>query len=269
MTRPVAERRHTGGALLAAGLAVLLHVNAVHAACPLQSAYDVTVTADALLFDRASGAARRIEVRNGGLSDRGKAIAVNAADRDRLLRFERTARSLVPRIRQIGLRAVDIAAAAIREEAALNSPRSAANPQLAARLDARTADLKARIAKSNSSKDWRGQAFNRYTTEALGDVLPLVGGDIAQAALDATMRGDFNTAARMAERGAGLRTALESRVRTKLAALQPTMDALCPGLRSLDDLEAAVTAPLADGTRLDLLQVGGMQADEGKGGEGK
>ena len=245
-------------------IAAVLQVSTVYAACPVQSAYDLTVTPEALVFEHASGAARRIEMRNGSLSDRGKTLAVGANDRNRLQRFERMARSLVPRIRQVGLRAVDLAAAAIREQAALESPRSAANPQLAARLDARAADLKAKITKSNSSKDWRGQAFNRYATEALGDVLPLVGGDIAQEALDATMRGDFKTAGRLAERGAGLRTALENRIRTKLAALQPAMDALCPELRSLDNLEATVMVPLGDGARLDLLQVGGMQAGDGK-----
>ena len=263
MVRLIFERRQAAGVvrvMLVAAFAVLLQVNAVYAACTLQSAYDLTVMPEALVFERASGAARRIEMRNGALSDRGRAVTVNAADRERLTRFERTVRALVPHVRRIGLRAVDLAAAAIREEAALQSPRSAAHPQLAARLDARARDLRARIAKSNTSRDWRGPAFDRYAAEALGDVLPLVGGDIAQTALEATLRGDFNTAARMAGRGAELRAALEKRVRTKLVALQPAMDALCPDLQSLDNLEAAVTAQLGDGTRLDVLQVGGDAA---------
>ena len=131
------------------------------AACPLRSAYDVTVTPDRLVFERSSGAARRIEMRDGALSDGGKAVALSASDRDRIVRFERAARGLLPRIRQIGAHAVDLMVVAVREQAAATSPQSAANAQLNARLDARAAAFKSRIARSNSSKEWRGNAFNR------------------------------------------------------------------------------------------------------------
>jgi hypothetical protein len=226
------------------------------AACPVRSAYDVTVMPDRLVFERSSGTARRIEMRGGVLSDQGKPIALAAADRDRVVRFERVARSVLPRIRRIGARAVDLMVVAVREEAAATSPKSAANPQLNARLDARAAAFKSRIAQSNSSKEWRGNAFNRYAAEALTDVVPLIGGDLGQQALDATMRGEFSRAAALGERAAGIRSSLEARVRQRLAALQPDMDDLCPALRQLDALEKGVRAPLADGTRLDLLEVG-------------
>lgn len=234
----------------------LAHAPGALAACTLRGAYDITVTPEALVFERASGTARRIEMRNGVLSDRGKPIALNRADRDRVVRFERAARGVLPRIRQMGAHAVDLMAVAVREEAASTSPNSAANPQLNARLDARAADLKARIAKSNTSKEWRGNAFNRYAAEALGDVVPLIGGDIAQQALDATLRGEFGRAASLGERAAGIRGSLERRIRTRLDMLEPDMEKLCPTLRHLDALEAAVTAPLTDGARLNLLEIG-------------
>jgi hypothetical protein len=53
-----------------------------------------------------------------------------------------------------------------------------------------------------------------------------------------------------------VRGSLEQRIRARLAALQPDMEKLCPALRQLDALEAAVTAPLTDGARLDVLQLG-------------
>lgn len=226
------------------------------AACPVQSDYDVTIGPQALVFERASGPDRRIEMRAGTLSDRGSAVALSAADRDRLVRFERTARALLPLIRTLGTRAVDLMAMAVREEAAATSPGSAANPQLNARLNARASELKARIARSASSKDWRGHAFNRYAAEALADVVPLIGGDLAQQALDATLRGEFRRAAALGEKAAGVRGALEQRIRRRLDALQPDMEHLCPALRQLDSLEGAVTGRLADGTRLNLLRVG-------------
>jgi len=244
-------RRTVASCMLALAMAA-----GARAACPVRSAYDITVTPQALVFDRSSGPVRRIEMRGGALSDRGKAIVLNAADRDRVSRFEQAARALLPRIRQIGSRAVDLMVAAVREEAVATSPKSAANPQLNARLDARAADFKARIARSSSSKEWRGNAFNRYAAEALTDVVPLIGGDLAQQALDATLRGEFSRAAALGQRAAGVRASLERRVRARLDALQPDMEKLCPALRRLDALEKAVVAPLTDGTRLDLLEIG-------------
>ncbi len=236
--------------------ACALAAGAGYAACPLRSAYDITVTPEALLFDRGSGTARRIEMRNGVLVDRGKAVRLTTADRDRIIRFERTARALVPRIRQVGARAVDLMAVAVREEAVSTSPNAAANPNLNARLEARAAELKSRIARSNTSKEWRGNAFNRYAAEALGDIVPIVGGDLAQQALDATMRGEFSRAAALGERAAGVRASLERRVRAKLDTLHPEMEKLCPALRTLDALESGISAPLGDGTRLNLVELG-------------
>lgn len=251
------DRFSTPHACTVAAAALLLALPAATRACELRSAYDITVTPAALLFDRASGAARRIEVSGGRLTDRGKAVALGRADRDRIVRFERTVRSLVPRARKLGSQAVDLAATAVREQAAASSPHSAANPQLKARLDERVRELKARIAKSNTSREWRGPAFDRYAAALLADVVPLIGGDIANAALDATLRGELGKAAALAGQASDVRAALEQRMRMKLDTLKPQMDALCPSLRTLDGLEAGVTARLTDGTRLDLLQVNG------------
>lgn len=240
-----------------AGLvALLLHAAGAAAACPVKSAFELTVTPQALVFERAGGPARRIEMRSGALSDRGKAVRLAGADRERVLRFEQAARALLPRIRGLGTRAVDLMAVAVKEEAAATSPKSAANPKLNAQLAQRVADFKARIANSNTSREWHGNAFNRYAAAALVDVVPLVAGDLAQQALDATLRGEFSRAGALGERAAGVRAALERRIRARLAELAPDVEKLCPSLRRLDALESAVQARLTDGTRLDLLQVG-------------
>jgi hypothetical protein len=253
----IVHRFSASHACAVAAAVLLLAATVATRACELHSAYDVTVTPEALLFDRVSGPARRIEMRDGRLTDRGKVIALGRSDRDRIVRYERVARSLVPRVRKIGARAADLAAAAVREQAAASSPHAAASPELNARLDARVRELKARIAKSNTSSEWRGPAFNRYAAALLADVVPLIGGDIANAALEATLRGDFGKAAALAGQASGVRAALEDRLRARLGTLKPQLDALCPSLRTLDALEAAVTARLADGTRLDLVQVSG------------
>ncbi len=243
-------------ARIAAVCALALIAGTARAACPVRSAYDVTVTPHALIFDSNSGAPRRIEMRRGALYDRGRAVALDRADRNRIVRFERVARDLVPRIRGLGTRAVDLMAAAVREEARATSPEAASSPELNRRLEARVSELKARIAASTTSKDWHGNAFNRYVANALTDVVPLVGGDLAGEAFDAALRGEFARAAELGERAAGIKAALERRIRARLDALQPDVERLCPAVRQLDGLERDVSARLADGTRLNLLQVG-------------
>ena len=249
--------------MLKAPAAVLLGVLAapapgadISAACHVHSDYDVTLSAGALLFERAAAPARSFEMSRGNLKANGKPVALGSKDRDRISAFEATLRGLIPQVKALAQRAVEIGVAAVREEAASASPKSAADPQLNQRLEARARDLKLRIANSTTSKDWRGATLNRYAAEALPDVLSLVGGDLARQAVEVALRGDFAAAGTLTNRAAGLRASLEARVRSRLEVLRPEADKLCPALRRLDALESAVTAALPGGGRLDLLEIG-------------
>jgi len=226
-----------------------------NAACRVRSNYDITVSAGAVLFERVATPAQNVEMSRGNLKANGKPVALGVKDRRRISAFEATLRGLVPRVKALAQRAVEMSVAAIREEAASTSAKSAADPQLNQRLDARARDLKMRIANSTTSKDWRGATLNRYTAEVLSDVLPLVGGDLARQAIETALRGDLAAAGALANRAAGLRASLEARIRNRLQALRPQADKLCPALRRLDALESAVGAVLPGGKRLDLLEV--------------
>ncbi|HSQ05373.1 MAG TPA: DUF2884 family protein [Burkholderiales bacterium] len=243
-------------ALLAPGVVVPAYAGDLDAACRVRSDYDITVTGTSLVFERTTAPVRRFEMRSGSLTMNGKPVALGPADRDRIVRFERTARALVAPVKALGQRAVDLSADAVREEAALSSPQSAKNPRLNTRLAARTTDLKMRIARSDTSKEWRGAALNRYAAQTIADVLPLIGSDLAAQALEIALRGDLAGARALGERAAGLRTSLERRIRGKLDALEPDVKRLCPSLRTLDRLESGVTARLPDGSRLNLIEVG-------------
>jgi hypothetical protein len=226
------------------------------AACRLRSNYDITVSAGAVLFERAATPAQSVEMSRGNLKANGKPVALGVKDRDRIAGFEATLRGLIPQVKALAQRAVEMSIAAIREEAASTSPKSAADPQLNQRLEARARNLKMRIANSRTSKDWRGATLNRYIAEVLSDVLPLVGGDLARQAVEVALRGDLAAASALTNRTAGLRASLEARIRNRLEVLRPEADKLCPALRRLDALESAVGTTLPGGGRLDLLEVG-------------
>ncbi len=226
-------------------------------ACEVHSGYDLTLSPGALLFERVAAKNQRIEMRGGRLSVNGVAVALGDGDRNRIASYEARMRALIPRIKALGQRAVDLGAAAVREEGASVSPRSESSAKLSARVDARARDLKTRIANSTTTKEWRGTAFNRYSAEIASDVLPIVAGDLAQQALEVAVKGDLAGAAALQKRAAGMRASLEGRIRNRMQLLEPEFAQLCPAARELDALESAITARLPDGSRLNLLEIRG------------
>jgi hypothetical protein len=243
-----------------AGIAALALIaptpgRALDQACHTRSDYDITLTSAALQFDRKTAPPQRLEMRRGALSVDNTTVALGADDRQRVAAFETRVRDLVPKIKTIAAHGVDLMVLAIREEAGKASPDSAADPQINARVDARARDLKLKIVNSTTSKEWHVDALQGYMALMLSDVAPLITGDLAQKALDLTMKGDLAGVVALKDRAAALRTSLEARIRARLEVLQPDIDRLCPSLRELDRLENGVARALPDGSRLNLIKL--------------
>jgi hypothetical protein len=238
-------------------LAVTTQARGLDEICRARSHYDLTVNDAALLFERRRPGGQRLEIGGGRLAVNGFAVPLDARDRQRISAYETAVRALIPRIKALAQRGVDLSAAAVREEAANVAPRSVADPKFDARLQARARNLKTRIANSTTTREWQGAAFNRYTTEIVADVAPLVAGDLAQRALELAVQGDLAGAAALTDRAAGMRTSVEARIRDKLTVLEPEVAKLCPSFDWLDALESALTARLPDGSRLDVIEIRG------------
>lgn len=224
-------------------------------ACHASSSYDVAIGADGLHFDRAQPVPRRIDMHDGALRVDGVAVTLGAEDADRVALFEQGVRALEPRVKAVAARGVDLAAQAVREQAAQSTPQLAASGELDARLDARVRELKARIAASHSTHDWQGDAFDRYAEDMAADIVPLLAGDLARQALAVAISGDLDGASALRDRAAHLADDLQQRVRQRLQGLRPQVQALCPDIRRLDTLESGVGARLPGGGRLDLVEV--------------
>jgi len=223
---------------------------AADGACRARSDYDVTITDTALQFERKDARSPAIEMQRGALLLNHKPVVLGPEDRKRVAVFETRVRDLIPRIKLLGQRSVDLMVAAIREEAIKASPKSAASPELNARVDARAQALKRKIAASRSSKEWRPEALSGVMTGMLGDVAPLIAGDLSQKAVDLTMKGDLGGVLALKDEALQLRASLEQRIRARLDTLQPEIDRLCPALRELDRLESSIGA-----ARVDLIKV--------------
>jgi len=231
-----------------------LHAQDLAATCHASSSYDVTLHADRVIFDRAAPAPLRVELRQGVLHTDGAAVRLNAEDKDRLALFERELRALAPRVRTVAQNGVDLAVQALRAEAGGMGLSAETRTELDRRLAADALELKQRIAASNSSHDWQGDAANRYANQIAADLLPLLAGDLGRQAIDAAMSGDLQAAADLRDRAAGLATSLQPRLQQRMQALRPQVEALCPSIRRLAALQQGVRG--SNGQPLNLLQIG-------------
>lgn len=230
-----------------------LHAQDLAATCRASSSYDVTLKPGSLLFDRPVPAPFQIELQQGALRTDGAAVKLNAEDEDRLAVFERDLRALAPRVRTVARNGVDIAAQALREEAGGMGLGADTRAEFNRRLDAHAAELKRRISVSQSTHDWQGDAANQAMNQIAGDLLPLLAADLGQQAINAALAGDLQAAASLRDRAADLATALQPRLRLRLQALRPQIEALCPSIRQLAALQQGVRG--SNGQPLDLLQV--------------
>lgn len=236
-------------------LAFPLHAQQLATRCRASSSFDVTVQPDRLVFDRGAPTPRQLVLRGGSLVADGTAVPLNAEDEDRLALFERELRALVPKVRAVGRRGVDIAVQALQQEAAGMGLSAASHDELEQRLAVDAAQLRQRIDASQSTRDWQGEPAQQIGNRIAADLTPIVAGDLGQQALQAAMSGDLDTAARLRDQATDLATALRPRLERRMQALAPAVDALCPSIHRLAELQQGVRD--AAGRPLDLLSVDG------------
>lgn len=234
-------------------LVTSLHAQDLSTTCHASSSYDVTLKPGSLLFDRPAPAPFHVELQHGALRTDGAAVKLNAEDEDRLSLFERDLRALAPRVRTVARNGVDIAAQALRAEADGMGLGADTRTEFDRRLDAHAAELKRRIAVSQSTYDWQGDAANQAMNRIAGDLLPLLAADLGQQAINAALAGDLQAAAGLRDRAADLATALRPRLQARLQVLRPQIEALCPSIRRLAALQQGVRG--GNGQPLDLLQI--------------
>ena len=197
-------------------------------------------------------------IAGGRLEADGRSVSLSAENQDRLALFERGVRALVPRVRTVAQHGLDLAVQSVRDEAAGMQLGEASRSELDRRLDAAAAELRQRIARSNSTHDWQGDAAQAIGERIVGDLAPIVAGDLGQQALQAALAGDLQTAARLRDQASDLATALRPRLERRMNALAPEVDALCPAIQRLSELQQGVPGP--DGRPLHLLDAGAPRA---------
>lgn len=218
--------------------------------CHVRSSYDVTIAPDAVVFDRAQPAPERVRMHDGTLQVDGTPVVLDAADHGRIVRFEQITRALEPRVKAIADQAVDLAASVVRRQAGEPATGSA----LDVHLNDRAREIRARIARSHSTHDWQGQAFQDEVDRTIADIMPLLVHGLLQQAMTAAVEGDLGAASDLRDRALHLGADLQARMQQRLEVLRPRVRALCPSLHALDVLESGFSTPLPGGVRLDLIE---------------
>lgn len=233
---------------------VAAHAQDLATTCHATSSYDLSIAPDHLLFDRPQPAPRQVELRDGSLRTDGAVVSLRPDEQDRLALFERELRALAPRVKAVAANGVDLMVTAMHEEGARLSLGPDTRAELDRRVAARAAELKQRLAASNSTHDWQGNLADQYANQIASDLLPLVANDLGQQAMNAAMTGDLQAAANLRDTAADLSTQLRPRLEQRMQALAPQIRALCPSVQRLAELQQGIQG--AGGQPLDLLQVG-------------
>lgn len=230
-----------------------LHAQDVSQVCHATSSYDLTVQPNQVIFDRSQPAPMRIVVGADTLQTDGVSVSLNDEAQDRLALFQQTLRALVPRVKAIAQQGVDLAIQAIEEESNTLNLDAGTRAELQRRLAIQASDLHRRVANSESTHDWHGDAANQYANQVIGDIAPLLASAMGQQAISAAMSGDLQQAAALREQAENLTTSFQPHLQQKLQALRPQIEALCPAIRRLSQLQQGLHDN--EGRPLHLVQV--------------
>jgi hypothetical protein len=193
-----------------------------------------------------------VVLHDGALQTDGVPVRLAAEDQDRMTLFERELRALVPKVRSVAADGVDLAVQAVHEETAGLPLSATTRTEFDRRLAARVAELKQRIATSDSTHDWQQAELDRTIDAIAAELLPLLAADLGGQAIDAAMSGDLQAAARLRDLASGLAGDLRPRLERRMETLRPRIQALCPAIERLAELQRGV--PDARGHPLRLLQ---------------
>lgn len=241
-----------GVLLLACGSATAgdRHVNVD---CDVHSDYDFALTKKSVVLTRRSGEPRTVLMRQGRLFIDDKWVEVSPADRDRLVAYEREARATMPLAQQIGRDAADIAFTALGEVARGFSR----DPEKTdAKLKQARVELDRSLARSIGPSHFNSDALGKGIGEAVGDVMPMVIGDIVGGALRAAFSGDSERFENMD----GIDKRIDAIIEPRAKALERNAEQLCRNMRTLDGIDDALEYR-HDGKPLDLLQVKSSRHD--------
>ena len=223
----------------------------VDAHCQIESAYDLNIEPERLIFTRTGS---EIVFAQGQLYLDGNAVVLSRADSERVTAFERDIRALIPEVRKIATEAVDIAFVAL--ERVVETFASEANRAgFIAELDGMRSEISTAVAQAQSSQALDSSELQGRIEGFVSRIAPRIAGEFAAQAVSAALSGDESAANAIEERAKRLEKEIEASVEAPARALEARVNALCPRVEELDRLENQLELRLPNGDPLNLLEV--------------
>lgn len=223
--------------------------------CGLHSDYSLSIKPDRLVFRRTAGTPAEVEIADGTLRVDGKLVATSDADARRLRDAEREVRSLVPEVKDIARDAIAIAFNAVGQVAAAFASNGDAARASAERIARLGREIDRKIAETDTFDHWQDADVDRLVSSTVESVVPEIVGNVTAQALKIAFTGDTTAAAELEARASGIEKSVDRAVAKQAAELEGRALALCPRLRALGRTQSELELRLADGSRLDLVQV--------------
>jgi hypothetical protein len=223
--------------------------------CGFHSRYALTIKPDRLVFTRSTGAPSDVEIADGRLSVDGKSIAVSDADAKRLRDAEREVRALVPEVKGIARDAIAIAFDAVAQVAAAFAHDGESARASAERIARAGREIDRKIAETDRFDRWQDADIDRLVESTVETLVPEIVGNVTAQALKVAFTGDATAAAELEARADGIEKSVDRAVEKQSAELEARAMGLCPRLRTLERMQSDLDVRLADGSRLDLIDV--------------
>ena len=230
-----------------------LNVESNH--CDVTSDYSTKVDVGRISFTNDK-THRVVTLLPGGVIEvDGRALNLNAEDRQRALELEHAIRTIIPDAKALAVDAVAIAFEAVAHVSAAFASNAHEARQSAERI-ARTATEMKRVI--NARDDWGPQSEQEISQLIEGSVKSLIGemvGNIAAQAIKVALSGDEAAVDELTARAGSIEQNVEKAVGKRAKELEVRADALCVRVQDLDRIESGIRTRLPDGSALDLIQV--------------
>ncbi|HET9033867.1 MAG TPA: DUF2884 family protein [Dokdonella sp.] len=251
--RPLASLVALALALSFSSAHARLNIDSDH--CDVESDYSTRFDAERITF--TNDKTHRVVVLGpaGVIVVDGKALALDAADRENAVELERAIRAIVPQAKALAIDAVGIAFEAVGHASSAFASDAHQARESAERI-ARTADeLKRAI---NARDDWGPQSEKEIDRLIEGSVGSLIGemiGNITAQAISVAFSGDEAAVAELEARAGSIEKNVEKAVESHAKELGKRADALCQQVHELDRIESKFNARMPDGSPIDLIQI--------------
>ncbi len=222
-----------------------------------RSDYDLRISADGLSFAPDSGSGAKIRLDAGRLFVDDREVAVNAADRVRIARFEDEVLAIREEAIGIAQEGIGIGLTAIREVNAAFEEDAERAAEFNRRIDRIGAEMQKAVRDDLSHGRPTDAEIKRVVDHVVEplvkELVASIAANVAGDAIAMALSGDESRGKEIEAKAKRLERSIEDKVEGAAKQLEARAKELCPRVQALAEINAGFEVEIASGIRLDLL----------------